>query len=232
MDVRALLLLTISLSALTAARAETPTFKASVEALTPDQREKMNGRSRHDGCPVPLDDLVSIHLNYVGFDDAVHDGVLVVHRRLAKETVEIFGELFAARFPIERMQAYEDFPIAESEASNDTVGFYCRPAEDNPKTFSSHTYGISVDLNPMTNPYHDLRTGWSPAGANGDRNRSSLGLLNTQSEVVKIFMRHGWIWGGLLDPPDYMHFGKITLGAEDNPLQRPVWATQLQPAPK
>ena len=25
-------------------------------------------------------------------------------------------------------------------------------------------------------------------------------------------------------------FGKITLGAEDNPLQRPVWASQLQPA--
>jgi D-alanyl-D-alanine carboxypeptidase len=34
----------------------------------------------------------------------------------------------------------------------------------------------------------------------------------------------------LLDPPDYMHFGKITLGAEDNPLQRPVWASQLQEA--
>jgi len=233
MNVRALLLLTIGLSALTAVQAEEiPTFKASVEALTPDQRDKMNGRSWHDGCPVPLDDLVSIHLNYVGFDDAVHDGVLVIHRRLAKETVEIFGELFAVRFPIERMQPYEDFPIAESEASNDSVGFYCRPAEDNPKVFSSHAYGISVDLNPMTNPYHDLRTGWSPTGANGERNRSAPGLLNAESEVVKIFMRHGWIWGGLLDPPDYMHFGKITLGAEDNPLQRSVWATQLQPAPK
>jgi hypothetical protein len=42
---------------------------------------------------------------------------------------------------------------------------------------------------------------------------------------------YGWIWGGLLDPPDYMHFGKIILGAEDNPLQRPVWASQLQTAP-
>ena len=130
------------------------------------------------------------------------------------------------------MQPYEDFPIAKSKSSNDTVGFYCRPAEDNPKIFSSHAYGISVDLNPMTKPYHDLNTGWSPAGSNGDRNRSALGLLNAESEVVKIFMRHGWIWGGLLDPPDYMHFGKITLGAEDNPLRRPVWATQLQPAPK
>ena len=31
-------------------------------------------------------------------------------------------------------------------------------------------------------------------------------------------MRRGWIWGGLLDPPDYMHFGKVTLGEEANPL--------------
>jgi hypothetical protein len=230
--VRALLLLATGLSALTAAQAdEAGTFKASVDGLTPVQRDKMLGRSWHEGCPVPLDDLVSIHLNYVGFDGAVHDGVLVIHRKLAKEAVEIFGELFAARFPIERMQPYEDFPIAESEASNDTVSFYCRPAEDNPKSFSSHAYGISVDINPMTNPYHDPR-GWSPVGSNGDRNRSAPGLLTAESEVVRNFMRRGWIWGGLLDPPDYMHFGKITLGAEDNPLQRPVWATQLQPAPK
>jgi hypothetical protein len=183
----------IGLSALSAAHAEQArTFQASVDVLTPAQRDKMKGRSWHEGRPVPLDDLVSIHLNYVGFDDAVQDGVLVVHHRLAKETVEIFGELFAAGFPIERMQPYEDFPIGEYGASNDTVGFYCRPAEDNPKIFSSHAYGISVDVNPMTNPYHDPR-GWSPAGSNGDRNRSVPGLLNAESEVVRIFMRHDWI---------------------------------------
>ena len=102
---RASLLVAICLSALRrgAGRAG-PNVQASIDALAPRQRDKMNGRSWHEGCPVPLDDLVSIHLNYVGFDDAVHDGVLVVHRRLAKETVEIFGELFAAGFPIERMQ--------------------------------------------------------------------------------------------------------------------------------
>jgi hypothetical protein len=108
--VRALLLLTTGVFALTAAQAdEVKTFKASVDVLTPAQRDKMLGRSWHEGCPVPLDDLVSIHLNYVGFDDAVHDGVLVIHRKLAREAIEIFGELFAARFPIERMQPYEDF---------------------------------------------------------------------------------------------------------------------------
>ena len=190
---RAPLLVAIGLSALSAAHAEQArTFQASVDVLTAPQRDNMKGRSWHEGRPVPLDDLVSIHLNYVGFDDAVQDGVLVVHHRLAKETVEIFGELFAAGFPIERMRPYEDFPIGEYGASNDTVGFYCRPAEDNPKIFSSHAYGISVDVNPMTNPYHDPR-GWSPAGSNGDRNRSVPGLLNAESEVVRIFMRHDWI---------------------------------------
>jgi hypothetical protein len=233
MNVRWLLLLAICLSAQMAAQAApSRTFQSSIDALTAAQREKMNGRTWHEGCPVPLDDLVSIHLNYVGFDDAVHGGVLVVHRKLAKETVEIFGELFAIGFQIERMQPYEDFPVGEIGASNGAVGFNCRPAEDNPKIFSSHAYGISVDINEMTNPYHDPSIGWSPAGSNGDRNRSAPGLLTADSEAVKIFMRHGWIWDGLLDPPDYQHFGKITLGAEDNPLQRPVWATQLQPAPK
>lgn len=229
---RARLVVAICLSTLSAAQAdEARTFKASVEPLTPAQRDKMNGRSWHEGCPVPLDDLSSIHLNYVGFDGAVHDGVLVIHRKLASETVELFRELFATRFPIERMQPYEDFPIGEYGASNDTVGFYCRPAQDDPKIFSSHAYGISVDINPMTNPYHDPR-GWWPLGSNGDRNRSAPGLIAAESEAVKIFMRHGWIWDGLLDPPDYMHFGKVTVGDESNPLQRPVWASQLQSAPK
>jgi hypothetical protein len=81
----------------------------------------MNGQSWREICPVPLDDLVSIHPNHVGFDYAVHDGVLVVHRKLAKETVEIFGELFAAGFPIKRMQPYEDFPVGEYAAHNDSI---------------------------------------------------------------------------------------------------------------
>jgi hypothetical protein len=191
----------------------------------------MNGQSWREICPVPLDDLVSIHLKHVGFDNAVHDGVLVVHRKLAKETVEIFGELFAAGFPIERMQPYEDFPVGEYAAHNDTVGFYCRPAQDNPKVFSSHAYGHigghQLDDKSISRSEGLVasRLKWRP---------QSLGAraATAESEAVKIFMRHGWIWGGLLDPPDYMHFSKITVGDEDNPLQRPVWASQLQVAPK
>lgn len=194
----------------------------------------MKGRSWHEGCPVPLDDLVSIHLDYIGYDDAVHDGVLVVHRRMARETVEIFHALFDAGFRIERMQPYEDFPVGEYAASNDTVGFYCRPAQDDPGIFSWHAYGLAVDLNPLTNPYHDPKEGWWPAGSaeNAGRDRNAPGLLTARSEAVSIFMDHGWAWGGIdRDAPDYMHFGKVTLGGGSNPLKRPVWAERLRFAP-
>jgi hypothetical protein len=75
MNVRAPLLVAICLSALSAARAdEARTFQASIDVLTAPQRDKMNGRSWHEACPVPLDDLVSIHLNYVGFDERCMTG--------------------------------------------------------------------------------------------------------------------------------------------------------------
>jgi hypothetical protein len=220
------------LAPLAVAHAASPDgFRASIEPLTPGAREKMVGVSWKDGCPVSPDELVAIRMTYRGFDDAVHDGILVVHRRVADEVVRIFGELFAAGFPIERMQPYEDFAIARYAESNDTVGFYCRPAQDDPGVFSWHAYGIAVDLNPMTNPYHDPKEGWWPAGADGNRGRTAPGLLAARSEAVKIFLRHGWAWGGLEDPPDYMHFAKLTIGSDDNPLKRPVWARELEYAP-
>jgi hypothetical protein len=206
-------------------------FTSSIEALTPAQRDKMTGTSWHPGCPAPLEDLVAIHLRHFGFDGAVHDGVLVIHRRVAPEMVAAFGALFAAKFPIERMQPYEDFAVGEYAASNDTVGFYCRPAQDNPDVFSWHAYGLAIDINPLTNPYHDPK-GWWPAGSDGNRERQAPGLIDAGSEAIRIFMQQGWQWGGMEDPPDYMHFGKVTVGEDDNPLKRRVWARELRLAPE
>lgn len=229
------LLLACLLTPPIAARAApSATFHASIHRLTASERDKMTGRSWHAGCPVPLDDLVSIQLDYVGFDGGVHDGVLVIHRKLADEAVEMFHALFDAGFPIERMHPYEDFPIGQYAAHNDTVGFYCRPAQDDPKIFSWHAYGAAVDINPMTNPYLDPKEGWWPRGsaANGKRDRIAPGLLTAGSEAVRIFMDHGWAWGGMYrDAPDYMHFGKVTLGNDGNPMERPVWADRLRYAP-
>jgi hypothetical protein len=211
--------------------APTRTFQASIEAIPAAQKAKMNGTSWHAGCPVAPDDLASVRLTYIGFDHDVHDGVLVVHRRVAQEIVEIFRELFDAGFQIERMQPYEDFAVAQYAAYNDTVGFYCRPAQDDPSVFSWHAYGLAVDVNSMTNPFRDPKEGWWPKGSDGARDRAAPGLISAQSDAVRIFMRHGWAWGGIDKNPDFMHFAKITLGEESNPLERPVWADTLRWAP-
>ena len=211
------------------------TFQASIRDITPAEQEKMKGRSWLEGCPVKPADLASIHLNYIGYDSVVHEGVLVIHRRLANEVVEIFRELFNTGFQIERMQVYEDFPISQYAASNDTTGFYCRPAQDDPTIFSSHAYGIAIDINPMTNPFLDPVDGWWPDGsaANAERHRVAPGLLTAESEAVKIFLRYGWAWGGMYQKhTDYMHFYKYTVGDEKNPLERPVWAAKLEYVPK
>jgi hypothetical protein len=122
----------------------------------------MKGRSWHEGCPVPLDDLAAIQSSYLGYDGDVHEGVLVIHKRLVDAVIAMFRELFDAKFRIERMQPYEDFPVGEYAEHNDTVGFYCRPAQDDPSIFSWHAYGLAVDLNPLTNPYRDPKEGGGP----------------------------------------------------------------------
>ena len=97
--------------------------------------------------------------------------------------------------------------------------------------FSWHSYGLAIDLNAKTNPFHDPKEGWWPTGSIGDRDRAAPGLITARSDAVKIFMRHGWAWGGIDKNPDYMHFAKITIGSESNPLERPVWAGSLEYAP-
>jgi hypothetical protein len=64
-------------------------FEASVQPVPQEARTKMKGIAWHPGCPVGLDDLAYLRLSYWGFDGSPHPGILVVHRKLAADTVEI-----------------------------------------------------------------------------------------------------------------------------------------------
>ncbi len=72
--------------------------------------------------------------------------------------------------------------------------------------FSWHNYGLAVDINPAQNPCSDcgdeisknFRGVWI-AGKNG----------GITKEVVDIFKKYGWCWGGdWCGRKDYMHFSK------------------------
>ena len=63
--------------------------------------------------------------------------------------------LFAARFPIERIQLVDDFGAddAASMAANNTSAFNCRNIDGRPGVWSEHSYGWAIDINPVQNPW-------------------------------------------------------------------------------
>ncbi|MEY4578564.1 MAG: hypothetical protein RL701_3267, partial [Pseudomonadota bacterium] len=73
-------------------------------------RDEMRGRSwhEHQSCP-RFAALRLLTVRHRGFDGEVHRGELVVAAAVATEVVQIFERLFAADFPIERMQRVDHY---------------------------------------------------------------------------------------------------------------------------
>jgi len=205
---------------------------SAIEPLSPSMQSAMIGKSWSPGCPVPLDDLRAVHVSYVGFDAQTHSGIVVAHKRFAQAVEDIFSELYRARFPIHKIDLYDDY--GSKYAENDiTVGFYCRKADDDPSEWSSHAYGMAIDINPLENPFLNAKGLWWPQSAAkyGPRD-GATGKVTTGSTAFAIFTRHGWIWGGLYTGErDYMHFNVIAIGGKGNPLERPYVVNSLQYVP-
>jgi hypothetical protein len=183
-------------------------FAATIDPVTPDIRQRM-GSSWSPGCPVPLDELRYLTLTFWGFDERAHTGELVVHAAIAEEVVEIFRELFDARFPIEEMRLVTttDLRAAPTGDGNNTTAFVCRTARGSTR-YSEHAYGLAVDVNPFQNPYVRGET-VLPELARSYTDRTVLrpGMLVEGSPAVTAFTRRGWEWGGAWrSVRDPMHF--------------------------
>lgn len=226
--------LVVSLAILATAFAnaqEKPTSPA-IAPLTPEMKAAMTGKSWNPGCPVALDDLVSVRVTYIGFDGSSHEGKLIVHKRIGDDTAKIFQELYAIRFPINKVALWDEYGPGVYAEKNITVGFYCEKADDAPTEWSSHAYGMAVDINPLLNPFRDLQHAWWPKAAAQYVVRDAVaGKVSTQSAVFGIFTKHGWVWGGFdAGVPDYMHFVKATAG-DGARMDRPYVVTGLQYVP-
>jgi len=200
---------------------QTAAAPAEIMPLSDATKMAMTGKAWNPGCPVPLDDLVAVSVNYVNFDGADRSGVVVIHKRFANDISAIFKELYDIKFPIRTVSTYENYEVGKSAYSDATVGFYCRKAQDAPTEWSAHAYGAAIDINPLENPFLDAKDGWWPEGTAPMAPRDSVtGKVYPGTEVFQIFARHGWAWGGFYtDEPDYMHFYKLTVG-RGNPLER------------
>ena len=183
-----------------------------VGALSPEFVESMKGVSWHEGCPVPPSDLRMLTLSYWDFAGREQAGHLVVNAALADEVIEIFRELHARKFPIERMETVEAYggDDERSMKANNTSAFNCRDVTGQVGKFSNHSWGRAIDVNPLTNPYVKGAKVLPEAGrAYLDRSKSFQGGIAGDGFVVALFKKRGWVWGGdWKDRQDYQHFEK------------------------
>ena len=189
-----------------------PEFKGSIEPISDEMKQKMLGTTWHEGCPVAPEQLSAVSVSYVGFDEKTHDGTLIVNSRIAQEVLDIFAELYAARFPIEKIHPIEEYSGNDqrSMADDNTSAFNCRAMTDFKGQFSIHSYGYAIDINPLINPYVNGQNIEPASGAvNVDRKTYHKGKINHRSVIIQIFAKHGWIWGGSwAELKDYQHFEK------------------------
>ena len=189
-------------------------FASRVETVPDDVLARSSWAAE---CPVRADELRWVRLAFWGFDGRRHTGELLVHADAADDMVRVFGQLYAARFPIEEMRITraEEIDAEPTGDGNNTGAFTCRPVHGT-TNWAQHAYGRAVDVNPFQNPYI------KPPAAEGvpgdmlipelaavylDRSRAAPGMIRPDDAVVRAFASVGWQWGGnWTKAKDYMHF--------------------------
>jgi peptidoglycan LD-endopeptidase CwlK len=148
-----------------------------------------------------------INLKYYSFDGKIHQGQLVIDKRLVDDIQKIFAVMLEEKFPIHSLIPISRFQWSDDESMlrNNTSAFNYRKVKGK-VTLSNHAFGQAIDINPLQNPYVSGKY-ISPKGAKYDQTQA--GTLTNHSRVVQTFLQLGWTWGGHWKSlKDYQHFEK------------------------
>lgn len=164
---------------------------------------------------ISYDTLRFVNVLYYDFSGNQQNGELICHKAIAQDLVEIFYELYEMRYPVEKITLIDDYQGDDelSMQDNNTSCFNYRALPSG--KLSNHAYGLAIDLNPFYNPYVTYRNDGSvniaPAGSEdyADRERSFEHKINAKDPACKLFIQHGFTWGGnWRTSKDYQHFEK------------------------
>lgn len=149
-------------------------------------------------------DIVKIEISFINFEGMDDKGILEVHKDVKDEVVKIFNEIKEIGFPIFKMETVDkyDFDDEKSVVANNSSAYNFRFVSGTTK-LSDHAIGLAIDINPKQNPWvHPSALNKFPY-VPGEK-----GTIEKGDQVVKIFEKYGWSWGGNWRNPDYQHFFK------------------------
>jgi len=173
--------------------------------------KRIKGKSWSEKCPLSLHDLAYIQITHWNFNDKILIGELIYHKDLAFELIEIFQELFEAKFPIKKMVLIDDYDandVLSMEDNNSSA--FCFRVKTGKADYSKHSYGGAIDINPLVNPYIRGNTILPKAAERYvDRNQNKPGLIKEDDVCYQAFIKRGYFWGGhWTSLKDYQHFEK------------------------
>jgi hypothetical protein len=185
-------------------------FEVHVSRISRDLKERMTGKSWHEGCPVPIGDLRLIRVSYRNYGGERHMGKLVVHRDAVDAIVYALRSIWRHDVRIHRMHLIDRYDGSDDRSMDDdnTSAFNCRNVAGTNR-WSEHAYGRAIDINPLRNPYVGSDGSVSPEAGRryADRSRHAKGMIHSGDSTVRAFARQGWGWGGnWSSSKDYQHF--------------------------
>jgi hypothetical protein len=150
---------------------------------------RRGGEDLPRGLPRRPVKLRTVTMNFYGLDKQMHRGLLIVRSDLTTEVIRSFDTSLQHRFRIAKMKnpnVYDGNDPVQMEANN-TSAFNCRKVVGNPYKQSPHSYGTSIDVNPVQNPYRDVKGKWWPDNGKPYIDRTPLrsGMLNKNSYLTQ-----------------------------------------------
>ena len=178
--------------------------------------QRMLGRSYPEGCPVARSELRYLQVLHWDAEGECRQGELVCNQSIAQDLLDIFKQLYEAKYPIASVRLIDDFDASDerSMAANNTSCFNFRYITGT-KTVSKHGRGMAIDINPLYNPYVRLRDNHvEPAAgkpyAKRRAERTDIPMKIDRTDLCyRLFVKHGFKWGGnWKHTKDYQHFEK------------------------
>lgn len=181
----------------------------TADTLTDAVFQRMQGRSFPEGCSVHRNDLRYLRVLHYDAEGQVQQGELVCNKTIAQDLLDIFRQLYKARYPIERMRLIDDYEADDERSmrANNTSCF-CFRAVSGSKKLSKHAQGLAIDINPLYNPYQKgQRVQPRNAAKYCDRSKTFPYKIVAGDLCHRLFLQHGFQWGGSWKSlKDYQHF--------------------------
>lgn len=187
-----------------------------VETIDDATFKRMNGKSFKADCTLPRQQLRLVRILHRDAQGKVKIGEIICNQKIAGDLRDIFMALYEAGYPIERVQMIDDYDADDTRSmeANNTSCFNFRKIAGSSR-LSNHSRGMAIDINPFYNPMvrkgKDGRLRVSPpsAKAYADRGKSSPYRLLKGDLCYRLFLQHGFTWGGNWQKSkDYQHFEK------------------------